>query len=450
MSRIIHIANAFIVNEEKICKGDILIEDEFIRKISPYKSLGIIPGSKYINAEGLYLLPGIIDDHVHFREPGLTHKADIWHESRAAVAGGVTSFMDIPNTKPPALNLSNLEDKYEIARKNSMANYSFYMGISNDNADEVLKTPLESVCGLKVFLGSSTGNLLVNNLDTLALVFANTKHIVAAHCEDDEIIAANLAEFQKIYGDQIPINKHHIIRNTEACIKSSSAAVALAKKFNTRLHVFHISTEDELQLFDSDIPLEKKRITSEVCVHHLWFTADDYDSLGTKIKWNPSVKESRHRDALRKALLDGRIDVIATDHAPHLLQEKENPYLRCPSGAPFVQFSLQIMIELVRQKIITIEDLVRLMCHNPSRLFGIRKRGFIREGWFADLVLLDLNKAYEVKKENIYSKCGWSPLEGYTFSSTVITTFINGKIAWNTGNFDDSVRGQRLMFDRKN
>jgi dihydroorotase len=449
MSNKIHIANAFIVNEGAICKGDLIIEDEFIRAISIDSSLRTDSGFRYINAAGLYLLPGVIDDQVHFREPGLTHKADILHESRAAVAGGVTSFMDMPNTKPPTLTLELLEQKCEIARRNSMANYSFYMGISNDNADEVLKTPLDSVCGLKVFLGSSTGNLLVNNVDTLFRVFSSTKHIIAAHCEDDGVIAHNLGKFRKEYGEDIPINKHHLIRNEDSCFRSSSAAVELAKKCNARLHVFHLSTEDELQLFDNNIPLEEKMITAEVCVHHLWYSADDYETLGAKIKWNPAIKEKHHREALRKAILDGRIDVIATDHAPHQLAEKSNPYTSCPSGAPIVQFSLQMMLELVNQNVMQLADVVRLMSHNPSRLFRIRKRGFIREGWYADLVLVNLNKPYVVSKDSIFSKCGWSPLEGTTFGSTIETTFINGKIAWNAGNFDDSVRGQKLFFDRK-
>jgi len=451
MSNKIHIANVFIVNEGSICKGDVIIEDEFIRTVSVNSFLRAESDARYINAEGLYLLPGIIDDQVHFREPGLTHKADILHESRAAVAGGVTSFMEMPNTKPAALTLELLEQKYELARKDSMANYSFYMGVSNDNAEEVLKTPLDSVCGLKVFLGSSTGNLLVNNMDTLVRIFSSTKHIIAAHCEDDFIIAENLEKFQNEYGDNIPITKHHLIRNVEACFKSSSAAVELAKKHNTRLHVFHLSTEDELMLFDKNIPIEEKRITAEACVHHLWYSSDDYDALGSKIKWNPAIKEKHHRDALRKALRDGTIDVVATDHAPHLLEEKSNPYTACPSGAPIIQFSLQIMLELVKQNVIQVEDVVRLMCHNPSKLFRIRKRGFIREGWYADLVLVNLNQSQMVSEENIFSKCAWSPLEGTVFSSTIETTFINGKIAWNAGNFNehDSVRGQRLYFDRK-
>jgi dihydroorotase len=448
MSAKIHIANAFIVNEGSICRGDVIIAGELISEVSLHTPLQTPEDAEYIDADGLYLMPGLIDDQVHFREPGLTHKADIYHESRAAVAGGVTSYMDMPNTKPPATTRELLEEKYLLAAKSSVANYSFYMGVTNDNADEVLGIPLDSVCGLKMFLGSSTGNLLVNNTEAIEKIFAETKHIVAVHCEDDQIIQNNLEHYKAQLGEHIPVTLHHKIRDAKACMSSSSRAVALARKHKTRLHVLHISTADELSLFDATIPLREKQIISEVCVHHLWFTADDYERHGNFIKWNPSIKEPHHREGLRKALTTGAIDMVATDHAPHLAEEKNNSYSHSPSGAPIIQFSLQIMIELFRQKVIQLEDITRLMCHNPAILFSIRKRGFIRPGYFADLVLVDLNTSYKVEGDRILSKCRWSPLEGTVFSSAINTTFINGKIAWQNGVFDDSVRGKRLMFDR--
>jgi len=448
MAGMIHIANAFIVNEGIICKGDVLTDGKIIQRISLNSSIDTPENAQYINAEGLYLIPGVIDDQVHFREPGITHKADIFHESRAAVAGGVTSFMDMPNTKPQAVSLQLLEDKYVIASKNSFANFSFYMGVTNDNADEVLKTPLDSVCGLKMFLGSSTGNLLVDRDETIEKIFSESKHIIAVHCEDDEIIRKNLEDYKAIYGENIPVTVHHKIRDASSCLKSSSKAVRLAKKYNTRLHVLHISTADELSLFDHTVPLEQKRITAEVCVHHLWFHADDYESLGSLIKWNPSIKEKMHREALREAITNGLIDIVATDHAPHLTEEKDNFYLQSPSGAPIIQFSLLMMLEMVKDKLLSMEQVVWLMCHNPSRLFNIRKRGFIREGWFADLVLVNTNKTYTVEKTKIFSKCGWSPLEGTVFSSEIQTTIVNGQIVWNNGSFDENVRGERMFFDR--
>jgi dihydroorotase len=448
MSEKIHIANARIVNEGTICRGDVLVENEKISCVSLNVPLQTPEGFQCINAEGLYLFPGLIDDQVHFREPGLTHKADIYHESRAAVAGGVTSFMDMPNTKPAATTLELLEEKYALAAKSSVANYSFYMGVTNDNANEVLQTPLDSVCGLKMFLGSSTGNLLVNNSEAIEKIFAETKHIISVHCEEDEIIAQNLHHYRNLYGENIPVSLHHKIRNAEACLTSSSRAVALARKYKTRLHVLHISTIDELALFDSNVALEDKHIICEVCVHHLWFTSDDYEAHGNFIKWNPSIKEPYHREGLRKALTAGAIDMVATDHAPHLAEEKNNPYTQSPSGAPIIQFSLQIMLELARQKIIKLEDISRLMCHNPATLFKIHKRGFIRPGYFADLVLVDLNTSCKVEKEIILSKCGWSPLEGTVFHSAIDTTIINGTIAWQKGKFNDKVRGKRLLFDR--
>ncbi len=448
MSDIIHIANAFIVNEQQISKGDVLIRGEIIQDISIESSLTSPPGAKYVDASGLFLLPGIIDDQVHFREPGLTQKGDIFHESRAAVAGGVTSYMEMPNTKPPATTLELLEEKYQVAQKNSIANFSFYIGVTNENHEEVLKTPLDSVCGLKIFLGSSTGNLLVNNYDTLEIIFKKTPHIVAVHCEEDEIIEKNISQFTKQYGKNIPVGLHHRIRSSEACLVSSSRAVELAKKHNTRLHILHISTEDELSLLDQTQQLENKRITGEVCVHHLWFTSDDYEKFGTLIKWNPAIKEKHHREALRKSITNGLIDIVATDHAPHLFEEKHKPYLDAPSGAPIIQFSLLMMLELVKQKVVSLTDVVRLMCHNPARLFQIRQRGFIRKGWFADLTLIDLNTSYLVENKNIYSKCGWSPLEGTVFGSEIKMTLINGKIAFENGQINEDVRGKRLFFDR--
>jgi len=446
----IHIANALIVNEGKICKGDILTENLIISAVSFDKPIETPTGAKYINADGLYLFPGVIDDQVHFREPGLTHKADISHESRAAVAGGVTSYMEMPNTKPPATTLELLEQKYNIAAGNSRANFSFYMGVTNDNAEEVLKTPLDSVCGIKIFLGSSTGNLLVDNDSTLEKIFAQTRHIVAVHCEDDLIISENLRKHNELYGDNIPASMHHKIRDEKACYSSTAKAVQLAKKHNTRLHVLHLSTAEELAFFEQSLSPEQKRITAEVCVHHLWFTSDDYEQRGNFIKWNPSIKDARHRQALRDAILKGRIDVVATDHAPHLEEEKSLPYTKAPSGGPIVQFSLQIMLELVHEGVLTMEDVARLMCHNPAQLFSIHRRGFIREGYFADLVLVDINKTYTVERETIFSKCKWSPLEGTTFHSVIDTTIVNGIIAWSNGRLNDSVRGMRLMFDRQN
>jgi dihydroorotase len=448
MSKTYHIANAFIVNEGKICKGDVIIQNGIIDTIDFSNNLSTPADAEYMNAEGLWLLPGIIDDQVHFREPGLTEKADIAHESKAAVAGGVTSFMDMPNTKPPAVTLQILEDKYNIAAKSSLANYSFYMGVTNDNIEEVLNTPLNSVCGLKVFLGSSTGNLLVNDQNALENLFAKTQHIVTVHCEEDSIIQNNLEKCKELFGENIPFNKHHEIRNVDACYTSSAKAIALARKHNTRLHVLHISTADELSLFDKNIPLNEKRITAEVCVHHLWFSANDYNDKGALIKWNPAIKEEHHRDSLRKAIYDNTIDVVATDHAPHLLEEKNKNYSNSPSGAPIVQFSLQIMLELVHQNILSIEQVVQLMCHNPAILFNIHKRGFIRQGYCADLVLVDRNALYCVTEDKIFSKCAWSPLTGTTFHSEISATFVNGNKIWQNGSFCNDTKGKRLMFDR--
>ncbi len=442
------IKNVNIVNEGKIQQADIIIRDEIIEDIVFNNQFTSFQELTVIDGQNLYALPGIIDDQVHFRQPGLEHKADIYTESKAAVAGGVTSYMEMPNTVPPTITQELLEAKYKTASDLSLANYSFYMGVTNNNADEVLKTPLDDVCGIKIFLGSSTGNLLVNKIDTIEKIFSKTKHIVAVHCEDDDIINQNLLYYKRKFGSNIPISYHHLIRNEESCLKSSYFAVELAKKHKTRLHILHLSTLDELSLLDNLLPIEQKHITAEACVHHLWFTSDDYEKYGAKIKWNPAIKNKKHREALRKALLSGLIDVVATDHAPHLLNEKNNLYELCPSGAPIIQHSLLLMLELVKKNIIPLHVLVQLMCHNPAKLFQIHKRGFIRKGYYADLVLLDLEKETQISQHNIYSKCKWSPIENQTLSSRVVTTIVNGHIVYNNGIFNETKKGKRLQFDR--
>ncbi|MBP6127065.1 dihydroorotase [Flavobacterium sp.] len=442
------IKNARIVNEGSIFEGDVLIENEIIRQIaeniSAKSSECII-----IDAEGSFLIPGVIDDQVHFREPGLTHKGDIASESKAAVAGGITSYIEQPNTVPNAVTQELLEDKYQIASKTSHANYSFMMGGTNDNLEEVLKTNPKNVAGIKLFLGSSTGNMLVNNQDVLEKIFSSTKMLIAVHCEDEATIKANLEKYIAQYGEDIPVNAHHLIRSDEACYLSSSKAIELAKKTGARLHVFHISTAKELDLFTNKIPLEKKQITAEVCIHHLWFTDADYETKGSLIKWNPAVKTQEDKDALWKALLDDRIDVIATDHAPHTLEEKSNPYTTCPSGGPLVQHALVAMMENYSKGKISIEKIVEKMCHNPAKIFKIENRGFIKEGYFADLVVVNPHMPWNVKKENIISKCGWSPFEEVNFKSRVTHTFVNGKLAYANGKVKDIIAGQRLTFDRE-
>ncbi len=441
------IKNTSVVNEGKIHSGDVLIEDNRISKISQ------VIDNKYnateINGEGKYLLPGVIDDQVHFREPGLTHKANIHSESIAAVAGGTTSFMEMPNTKPAALTQELLEEKYQIAAKSSPANYSFFMGTSNENTDEILKTndKKNDVCGIKIFMGSSTGNMLVDNHLTLDKVFRETELLIATHCEDERIIKANLEAFQKS-GKTIQPSDHPIIRNEEACFESSLMAVQLAKRNNTRLHILHISTAKELQLFTNLIPLEQKRITSEVCVHHLHFTADDYATLGNKIKCNPAIKAKENKAALWEALLDDRLDIIATDHAPHTFEEKSGDYLHAHAGLPLVQHSLLLMLHYVKEGKISIEKVVEKMSHAPARCFQIAERGFIREGYYADLVLVDMNRTTTASKENILYKCGWSPLEGFQFPATIEKTFINGYPVYENGKVDASYRGMRLKFNR--
>ena len=446
MTKGILIQNATIVNENKIFKGDILIENEIITKISskikPTKNIEVI------NAEGKYLIPGFIDDQVHFREPGLTHKANIATESRAAIAGGITTFIEMPNTVPQATTQDLLEDKFKIAAADSYANYSFMFGGTNDNLEELLKTDPKKVAGIKLFLGSSTGNMLVDNEEILEKIFSSTKMIISVHCEDEGTIKKNTAIYKEKYGDDIPLKYHPIIRSEAACYLSSSKAIELAKKTGARLHIFHLSTEKETHLFRNDIPLEEKQITAEVCIHHLWFSDKDYEEKGTHIKWNPAVKTEKDRLGLWKALLDDRIDVLATDHAPHTLDEKNNNYLNAPSGGPLVQHAIIALLEKVKEGVIPIEKAVEKMSHNPAKLFQIEKRGFIKEGYFADIVLIDMNKPQTVSKDNILYKCGWSPFEGTTFSSTITHTFVNGNLIYNNGIFNDDIKGKRVTFNR--
>lgn len=439
------IKNISIVNEGKTTVGDVLIRNGRIEKIAPQ-----IGGTgNEIDGTGKHLLPGVIDDQVHFREPGLTHKADIRHEARAAVAGGTTSFMEMPNTKPEATSQERLEDKYDIASRTSLANYSFFMGVANDNPDEVLKTneKKDRVCGVKIFMGSSTGNMLVDNYLTLEKIFGGTELLIATHCEDEKIIRTNMEAFKQAKGDQLTAADHPLIRNEEACFESSLVAVQFAKKHNSRLHILHISTEKELQLFSNMLPLSEKRITAEVCVHHLWFTADDYVQYGNLIKCNPAIKAPHHREALWQGMLDDRLDIIATDHAPHTWDEKQQPYLQAPSGVPLVQHSLLMMLEQVKAGRFTIEQMVRKMSHAPAECFRIRERGFLREGYFADAVIVDLNAESTVSKNNIYYKCGWSPFEGHTFPAAITHTFVSGHLAYDNGVFNEQQCGQRLLFN---
>jgi dihydroorotase len=439
------IKNAKLVNEGQVYQADVLIKNQIIKEIS---SEITIEADYIIDAKGLHLLPGVIDDQVHFREPGLTHKANIYSESKAAVAGGITSFMEMPNTNPQALTQELLEDKYVIASQTSIANYSFFMGASNDNLEEVLKTDPKKVGAIKIFMGSSTGSMLVDNRTVLEEIFKKSPMLIAVHCEDEQTIQENTINAKKEFGEEVPISEHPNIRSAEACYKSSSMAVELAKKYNTRLHVFHLSTEKEISLFDNVLPLAKKLITAEVCIHHLWFDESKYAEKGTLIKWNPAVKKASDKEALFQALLDDKLDVIATDHAPHTLEEKSNTYFNAPSGGPLVQHALPAMLAFVKQEKISIEKVVEKMCHNPAICFKVENRGFIREGYFADLVLVNLNKPWEVNKNNILYKCGWSPFEGETFNAQITHTFVNGHIAYEYGDFDETQRGMRLTFDR--
>lgn len=440
------VVNAKIVNEGKQLESDVLIVDERIEKIGPHLSE---KGATIIDANGKLLLPGVIDDQVHFREPGLTHKGTIHSESRAAVAGGVTSFMEMPNTVPPAFTQELLDEKYAIASKDSLANYSFFMGASNDNLQDALRTDLRKVCGLKIFMGSSTGNLLVDSPAILENFFSKFPGLIATHCEDEPTIRKNTEAFRLKFGENIPIEYHPLIRSEEGCYKSSSFAIEIARKHGTRLHILHISTARETLLFDNHLPLNQKKITAEACIHHLWFNDSDYARLGTKIKWNPAIKTKLDQQAILKAVLEDRIDVIATDHAPHTLEEKQNGYFKAPSGGPLIQHSLVAMLEFFRQGKISLEKIVEKMCHNPAILFNIEDRGFIREGYFADAVLVDLKNPWTVERENILAKCGWSPFEGVQFASRVTHTFVSGKLAWENGKINEGRTGHRLMFHRR-
>ena len=438
------IKNAKIVNEGLIFDADVLIEDDIILKIFPEI---VEEADLVIDASGKYLLPGVIDDQVHFRDPGLTWKGDIESESKAAIAGGVTSFMDQPNTVPNAVTQELLQQKYDIAAEKSYANYGFMMGGTNDNLKEILKTNPRNVPGIKLFLGSSTGNMLVDNPETLENIFSKTKMLIAVHCEDEATIRANTEKYKMEYGEDIPVEFHPFIRSEEACYKSSSKAIELAEKTGARLHVFHLSTAKETSLFRNDIPLKDKKITAEACVHHLTFTDKDYETKGTLIKWNPAVKTEKDKDGLWEALLDDRIDVVATDHAPHTWEEKQNVYTKCPSGGPLVQHFLNVMLENYHNGKISLEKIVEKMCHNPAILFRIEKRGFIKEGYKADLVLVDLNQEYTVSKENILYKCGWSPLEETVFHSKITHTFVNGHLAYENGKFAEQKFGERLLYE---
>ncbi len=440
------IKNAQIVNEGKIFKADVLIENDLIAKISSTISEENV--DKIIDAENSFLIPGVIDDQVHFREPGLTHKGDIESESKAAIAGGVTSFIEQPNTVPNAVTQELLEEKYKIASEKSYANYSFSMGGTNDNLEEVLKTNPKNVAAVKLFLGSSTGNMLVDNPEILEEIFSQVKMPICVHCEDEATIRKNTEIYKEQYGEDIPVKFHHLIRSEEACYLSSSKAIELAKKTGAKLHVYHLSTAKEMELFRNDIPLKEKKITAEVCVHHLHFTNEDYETKGSLIKWNPAVKTEMDKNGLWEALLDDRIDVIATDHAPHTLQEKDNKYLSCPSGAPLVQYSLPVMFEYFKKGKITLEKVVEKMCHNPAILFEIEKRGYVKEGYKADLVIINPNAEITVLKENILSKCGWSPLENETFHSEITHTFVNGFLAYENGKVSSEKHGERLLFER--
>ena len=435
-----------VVNEGRTFRADVLVKDGLVDRIAE-EGIGSAGGVKELDGKGKYLLPGAIDDQVHFREPGLTHKEDIAHASAAAAAGGITSFMEMPNTVPQTLTQDLLAAKYDLGAASSVVNWSFYMGISNDNLDEALRTDPRTVCGLKAFLGSSTGNMLVDDPATLDSLFRKAHMLLAVHAEDEATIGAAMQRATERWGEAIPMEEHPRIRSAEACYKSSSNAVALAREHGTRLHVLYISTARETELFDPG-PLEGKRVTAEACIHHLWFTEADHATKGAFIKWNPAVKSAADREEIRAAVRSGRIDVVATDHAPHTLAEKAQPYARCPSGGPLVQHALVAMLELVHQGVFTLEEVVEKMCHAPARLFQVERRGFIREGHHADLVLVDLDAHWTVTRDNVLSKCGWSPFEGQRFRSSVLNTWVNGRMVYAGGKVDASVRGQRLTFDR--
>lgn len=441
------IKNAKLVNGGVITEADVLITGEKIAAIN--KNLNKIPSNtRVIDASGKYLLPGLIDDQVHFREPGLTHKADIASESRAAIAGGITSFIEMPNTNPTTTTQKLLEEKFALAEEKAYANYSFMFGGTNDNLEELLQTDPKNVAGIKLFLGSSTGNMLVDNQKVLEKIFSSTKLLIAVHCEDEATIKRNMLKYTQEYGEDIPVKLHPVIRSEEACYLSSSRAIALAKKTGARLHVFHLSTAKEMGLFTNKIPLEEKQITAEVCIHHLWFDDRDYETKGTLIKWNPAVKTAKDKAGIWEALLDDRIDIIATDHAPHTLEEKSQVYTKAPSGGPLVQHALLAMLEFYRQGKISLEKIVEKMCHNPAVIFKIDRRGYIKENYYADLVLVDLNKSTKVEKDNILYKCKWSPFEGTTFHSAITHTFVNGNLVFDQGKFEDLPKGKRLVFNR--
>ncbi len=443
------IKNAMIINEGENFIGSVFIDNGCIQRIEKgYSDLLFEKDPNVIDAKGLLLMPGVIDDHVHFREPGLTHKATIFSESRAAVAGGVTSFMEMPNTVPNANTLDILESKYSLAEKNSLANFSFYLGASNNNLNEIIKIDPRKICGIKVFIGSSTGNMLVNDQSALESIFAESPVPVAVHCEDENRIKENTNRFKKEFGENIPVQYHSKIRDDHACFKSTEFAVQLAKKNNTRLHIMHLSTEKEIKLLDNTIPLSDKRITAEVCVNYLYFNENDYAVLGSRLKMNPSIKTQADQLALLNGLLSNKIDLISTDHAPHLLEEKEKSYFNCPSGAPGIQHSLLAILELYHQKKISLETIVDKMCHTPAECFKIHNRGYIRKGYFADLVLVDMNAPWVVQPSNILHKCGWSIMEGQTFHSKIIKTFVNGNLVYDQGQFNESVHGVRLLFNR--
>lgn len=442
------IIGAQIVNEGQRFIGNVLIRNKKIASISPEPINKLPANTIKIQAKGKLLLPGVIDDQVHFRDPGLTHKGDIYTEARAAVAGGITSFMEMPNTNPQTITNTLLKEKFKVASKKSLANFSFYIGATNDNILELKKADRKLTCGIKVFMGSSTGNMLVDKLSSLSAIFSITDLPIAVHCEDEASIQSNMAKYQEEYGEDIPIELHPKIRSHEACFKSSSFAKNLAKRLNTRLHIIHISTADELTHFQNDIPSPEKRITSEVCIHHLWFDDSDYARKGTMIKWNPAIKSANDKAALIEAVNDNRIDVIATDHAPHTMEEKDNPYTRAPSGGPMVQHSLVAMLEYVHQGIFSLEKIVEKMCHTPADIFQVKNRGYIREGYFADLVLVDSDDPWTINKSNLYYKCGWSPLEGTSMKSRVINTFVNGHLVYDNGIFDETIKGQALEFIR--
>lgn len=437
--------NAQIVNEGKVVQADVLIHGNKIEKIAPHISDS---QAEVFDLEGLHLLPGLIDDQVHFREPGLTHKGRIYSESRAAVAGGITSYMEMPNTQPQALTQSLLEDKYQIGAKDSLANYSFFMGASNENIEEVLKTDPKNVAGIKIFMGSSTGNMLVDNKEVLKLIFSKCDMLIAVHCEDEETIRRNSEKMKAEHGENLPIRFHPVIRSAEACYISSSMAVDLAKEHGTRLHILHISSAQETTLFSNNIPLSEKKITAEACIHHLWFDDQDYKKKGTFIKWNPAVKSIEDKEGVWKALLEDRIDVIATDHAPHTIDEKQQSYFKAPSGGPMVQHALPAMLEFYHQGKVSLTWIVQKMCHAPAICFQLQDRGYIREGYYADLVAIDLDSPWKVAQDNILYHCAWSPFEDQVFQSQVAKTFVNGNLVYNQGNIDDSYRGMRLKFNR--